>query len=75
MTYSEGSTVWDTDGEIGKDGEEAIGEAGFESEIMGDFVNGEEKVLIGGCANDVCSEEKGPRDGVSVAEAIGGECL
>ena len=38
--YSESSTIWDSNGKVGKDGEESVCERGFEGEVVGDFMDG-----------------------------------
>lgn len=38
--YSESSTIWDPNGKVGEDGEESIRKRRFESEVVGDFMNG-----------------------------------
>ena len=50
-TNSEGSAIRDPDGKIGEHGEEPVGGLGAEGKIVGDFMDGEEEVLVGGCAN------------------------
>lgn len=53
ISYSEGSAVGDADGKVGKDGEEAVGGAVLEGQVVGDFVDGEEEVLVGRGADNV----------------------
>ena len=38
--YPESSTIWDSNGEVGEDGEESIRKRGFEGEVVGDFMDG-----------------------------------
>ena len=38
--YSESSTIWNSNGKVGKDGEESIRERGSKGEVMGDFMDG-----------------------------------
>lgn len=45
-TYPERGTVWGADGQVGKDGEQAVGHGRLEGEIVRDFVDGEEEVLV-----------------------------
>ena len=68
---AEGGGVGDSDGEVGEDGQEAIGERGFEGEVVGDFVDGEEEVLVCCGAYYVGGEEKGPGEEGGVAEGVG----
>jgi uncharacterized protein (UPF0218 family) len=53
MIWSESCRVWDPDGEVCKDCKEAIGERAAEGEVVGDFVDGEEEVLVCGCTDYV----------------------
>ena len=56
--YPESSAIWDSNGKVGEDGEESIRERGFEGEVVGDFVDGQEEILVRCCTNDVgCKEE------------------
>lgn len=50
---AEGGGVGDPDGDVCEDGEEAVGERGAEGEVVAYFVDGEEAVLVCGCADDV----------------------
>ena len=38
--YSESSTIRDSNGKVGKDGEESIRERGSEGEVVGDLMDG-----------------------------------
>lgn len=38
--YSESSTIWDSNGEVGEDSEESVCKRGFEGEVVGDFMDG-----------------------------------
>lgn len=60
--YSEGSAVRDTDWEVGEDGEEPVRGRGAEGEVVGDFMDGEEEVLVGCCTDDVGGEEERERE-------------
>lgn len=60
MVRAEGGGVWDANGDIREDGEEAVRERRAESEVVADFVDGEETVLVGGCADNVGCEEEFP---------------
>lgn len=53
VVRAEGGGVGDADGDVGEDGEEAVGEGGAEGEVVAYFVDGEEAVLVGGCADYV----------------------
>ena len=53
VVRAERGGVGDSDGEVGEDGEEAVGERGFEGEVVGYFVDGEEEVLVRGRADGV----------------------
>lgn len=50
---TEGGGVGDADGDVGEYGEEAVGERGAEGQVVADFVDREEAVLVCGCADDV----------------------
>lgn len=58
---AERGAVGDADGQVGDDGEEAVGGWRAEGEVVGDFVDGEEEVLVGRGADDVGREQEGPR--------------
>jgi hypothetical protein len=44
---------WYTDGQVGKDGKQAIGADPPECQVVSDLMDGEESVLICRCSNDV----------------------
>ena len=71
----EGGRVRDADGEIGDDGEEPVEQCGAEGEVVADFVDGEEEVLVGGGADQVRGREEGEREHGGVAEEVGAEDL
>jgi hypothetical protein len=60
MVRAERGRVWDANGNVGEDGEEAVGKWRAEGEVMADFVDREEAVLVCCCANDVSREEELP---------------
>lgn len=64
---TEGGGVGDADGDVGEDGEEAVGQGGAEGEVVADFVDREEAVLVGGRADDVGCEEELPGEKGGVA--------
>ncbi|KFY22713.1 hypothetical protein V493_06375 [Pseudogymnoascus sp. VKM F-4281 (FW-2241)] len=68
---AEGGRVRDPDGDVGEDGEEAVGERGAEGEVVADFVDGEEAVLVCGCADDVRCQEELPGEKGRVAQEVG----
>lgn len=47
VTYSERSAVRNTNGKVGEDGDQTVETGASESQVMGDFVDGEEKILVG----------------------------
>lgn len=71
MVGTEGGTVGNPDGEVGENREEAVELGGPEGEVVGDLVDGEEEVLVGGCAYDVGCEEELPAEEGGGAEGIG----
>ena len=71
VVRTEGSGVRDSDGEVGDDCEEAVCERVAEGEVVGDFVDGEEEVLVCCGAYYVGGEEKGPGEEGGVAEGVG----
>lgn len=68
---TEGGAVGDSDGEVGEDGEQAVDGRAAGGEVVGDLVDGEEEVLVGGGADNVgdSPELEGPEGGV--AEEVG----
>ena len=69
--YLERGRVWDTDREVGKDSESLVSSDAPEREVVRDFVDGEEEIVVRGSANHVCSEEEYGRQGVGVPEQAG----
>ena len=71
--YSEGGAVGDADWEVGEDGEEAVRGGGAEGEVMRDFMDREEEILVGRCADDVGGQEErqGEDCGISKAYCAG----
>ncbi len=53
VVRAERGGVGDSDWEVREDGEEAVGERGFEGEVVGYFVDGEEEILVRSCADGV----------------------
>jgi hypothetical protein len=68
---AERGAVGDADGQVGEDGDDAVGDRRAESQVVGDLVNSEEQVLVGGGADDVGRQEEGPRQEGRVAQAVG----
>lgn len=75
MTYPKRGAVWDANREIGDHGEETVGKAAPECQIMRNLVNCQEKILVGSGAEDVGDgpEFQGPEG--SGAEIPGQEDL
>ena len=67
--YPKGGAVGNADGEVGEDGEEAVGGGILEGEVVGYLVDGEKEVLVRGCADDVGCQEVGEGEDGRVAEA------
>lgn len=67
----EGGAVWDADGQVGEDSEEAVGKRRSEGEIVGYLVDSEKEVLVGGGTDDVGGEEEGPGEHGCVAQEVG----
>lgn len=59
ITDSESSTVWQSNGNIGKDGEYSVGKRRLESQIVGDFMNRKEQVLVRRGTDNVGSKQEG----------------
>ena len=57
-TYSKRSAVWNPYRQIGKNSEETIGERRLKCKIMGNFMDGKEKVLIRGGADNIGREKE-----------------
>lgn len=55
-----GGAVGDANGQIGKDGEDPVGQRRPEGQVMRDLVDGEEEVLVGSRADNVGREKKRP---------------
>lgn len=72
---AEGGAVGDANGQVREDGDDAVGQGRAEGEVVGDFVDGQEEVLVGGGADDVGGQEEGPRQERRVAEEAGAEDL
>ena len=71
----EGGAVGDADGQVRDDGEEPVRRGRAEGEVVADLVDGEEEVLVGGCADDVRQEPEGGREEGRVAQEVGAEYL
>ena len=69
--YPEGSAVGDANWEVGKDGEEPVRRGGAEGEVVGNFMDGEEEVLVGCCADDVGGEEEREGENCGISKAYG----
>lgn len=69
-TYSKGGAVWDANGQIRNDGEQPVGEWTLEGEVVRDFVDGEEQVLVGGRAKDVGNGPELEREEGRIAEVV-----
>lgn len=65
--YLERGRVWDTDREVGKDSESLVSSDAPEREVVRDFVDGEEKVVVRGAANRVRGKEEDRRQGMCVS--------
>jgi hypothetical protein len=63
--------VWDANGEIGKDGEELVGSYALEREVVRDFVDGEEEVVVRRAADGVRAGEEGQGERMGVTEVDG----
>lgn len=60
-THSKCGAVGDADGKVGEYGKEAVGRWILEGQVMGDFMNSKEQILVRRCADDVSCEKE--RDG------------
>lgn len=56
--YLEGGRVGDTDGKVRKDSERLVRPNTLEGEVVCDFVDGEEEVVVGSTPNHVGGEEE-----------------
>lgn len=70
MVRAEGGRVGNSDGNVGNNGEEAIGKRRAKGEVVGDLVDSEEKVLVRRRAEDVGYEPKLPAEERGVPEGI-----
>lgn len=68
---AERGAVGDADGQVGDDGEEAVVQGFPEGEVVGDFVDGEEEVLVGRGAEDVGHQPELPGEEGLIAEEVG----
>ena len=68
--YLERGRVWDTDREVGKDSESLVSSDAPEREVVRDFVNGEEEVVVRGAANRVRGKEEERGQGMCVSQPI-----
>lgn len=71
QTYSERGRVRNADGQVGDDSKQAVRQTRLECEVMRDFMDGQEKVLVGSGTNDVGGEPESPGPERSVAEKVG----
>ena len=69
--YAERSAVGEPDGDVGEDGEDPVGGRGAEGQVVGDFVDGEEEVLVRGRADNVGGQGEGEGQHGGVAERDG----
>lgn len=52
-THSEGRRVWYANRYIGNDGKQTVGQWALKGQVVRDFVDGEEEILVRSCADDV----------------------
>lgn len=57
-TYSEGSTVWYSNWEVGEYSENSVCHWTLEGEVVGYLMDSKEEILIGGSPNDICGRQK-----------------
>ena len=69
LDYPKGSTVRDTDWQVGNDGEKPVCGRRFKGEVVGYLVDGEEEILISSGADDVGCEEEGSGEDSCISKA------
>jgi len=74
-TYSEGSTIGDADGKIGKDGQQSVLPRLAKGKIVTDFMDGQKQVLVGCSADDVGSSNEFPVKRAGVGKSKGAQDL
>lgn len=75
MTYTKRSIVRNANGKVGEDGQRTIELGRFRGQVVRDFMDSQEEVLVGSSADDVGGQEKGPGKEGRVAKKIGAEDL
>ena len=60
MVRAKRGAVGDANGQVGEDGDDAVGERRAEGQIVRNLVDGEEEVLVGCSADKVGCQEEGP---------------
>jgi hypothetical protein len=70
QTYPERSTVWQSDREIGEDSKQAIRQWRAERQVMGNLVDSQEQILVGGGSDHVCCSQELPIEDRSITEEV-----
>lgn len=68
--YPEGGTIGQPDGEIGEDGQETVGQGRAKGEVMGDLVDGQEDILVGGGSDHVGRGDEAPVQHGGVSQEV-----
>ncbi len=74
-TYAERSAIRDPNWQIRNHGNGSVELGRPEGKVVTYLVDGEEEVLVCGCADDVGREEEGPREEGRVLEEVAAEDL
>lgn len=69
-THPEGSTVWQSNRDIGKDGQHTVRQRRPEGQIVGDLMNSEEQILVRRSSNHVCRSQESPVKDRGIAEEV-----
>lgn len=75
MVWLERGRVWDPNGEVGEDGEDSVVDGFLEPEIVGQFVDAEETVLVCKATDTVSCQQKVPAERMRVPQEVGADQL
>jgi hypothetical protein len=67
-THLERYGIWDPNRQVGDDRQHLVGLQALKCQVVGNFMDCEEQVMIGGATNDICKCNKFPGERVSMSE-------
>ena len=70
MAYPEAGTVRNPYGKVGHARKQPVGQGGAKCEVVADFMDGQEEILVCGCAEDVGNHPELPRKECRLAQVV-----